>query len=598
MSKDVFVGKRKEVTKMMRTWGMKALPITILLFFGGAAVSLAAVPPPPVNQTLGLLDTLFNAVTEAQCRACHSSGLPDRHHVLYGTAIPMGVCNTQLFTCQDDAECQQDTCNTQTGFCTQQSSLRCTTNADCQLDYCIRDSQAPNAPPPQSGNYECLTCHTLVYDPQTMTYEFEPFRECNLCHVQELRPGSTTSFQEPTVHHRGPTATVDLDCIACHGSLVNNVNDGHYIPTYAPSLVTPWPTGKEDGGPNGEGNCDFCHDAGTEGGIPIVNNHDTHHGTGLTRITLPAGPPPPYGGTRGCYLCHPTPNGRPNDNAFDIRTCERCHGPTSLHNIQVDTNANGIDPGNELAYYGHIGNNDDCFGCHGFTAGASLAPYSGPVVPFVESADVSVMSAGTGADVTLAGVAFTNLVMGQELVSNAALTAPDGSTTSLVPTSVTESEMVVSVPGASTAGKYVLRAKKGLKLSNPAVIAVKPRVVINSANCGGGTVSVTGSGFGGYADATDSGTSITSVIGGVAQTGSVVSWSDSQIVAGFSDCGDTVQVSSVFGSAAASLNPAGACTSSVVGAGPESTSKSAGALYLLLLPFAAVIFWKIRRLSK
>jgi hypothetical protein len=581
---------------MRRTWGIKASTLAVLLLLGGAAVSLAAVPPPPVNQILGTIDTEFNALTEADCRVCHSSGLPDRHHVLYGTAIPEGVCNTQQFVCQNDVECQQDTCNTQTGFCVNQPSITCTANgdADCQTDYCIRDSVAPNAPPPPSGNYECLSCHTLEYNPVTMSYEFEPFRDCLQCHFNELRPGST-SPQEPTVHHRGPTAAVNLDCVACHGSLVNGVFDDHYIPTYAPSLVTPWPSGKVDGGPNGEGNCNFCHNEGTEGGIPILDNHDNHHGTGLTRITLSS---PPFPNTRACYLCHNPECGRPCHDAFDIRTCERCHGPDSLHNIQVDTGGDGIVPGGELAYYGHIGNNDDCFGCHGFTAPASVAPYSGPVVPYVDGANVSVMTAGTGADVTLTGVAFTNFVEGQELVSNAALTAPDGSTTSLAPASVTESEMVVSVPGTSKAGKYVLRATKGSKVSNPAVIAVKPRVVINSANCSGGTVSVTGSGFSGYADATDSGTSITSVIGGASEKGSIVSWTDKQIVADFSQCGDAVEVSSVFGSATALLNPAGACTSSVVGAGTESTSKSAGGLYILLLPLAALIFLKIRRGSK
>ena len=271
--------------------------------------------------------------------------------------------------------------------------------------------------------------------------------------------------------------------------------------------------------------------------------------------------------------------------------------PTSLHNIQVDSDGDGsIVVGDEDAYYGHVGNDDDCFGCHGFTSTASIAPYSGPVIPYVQSADVSVMSAGTGADVTLAGAAFTNLIEGQELTSNATLTAPDGSTTSLAAASVSESEMVVSVPGKSTAGKYVLRAQKGPKVSNPTVIAVKPLVVIDSANCSGGTVSVTGSGFSGYVDATDSGTGITSVIGGVAETGSIVSWTDKQIVADFSECGDTVEVSSVFGSAASALNPAGACTpASVVGAGTESTSRPASCLYLLLAPFATVIFWKIRR---
>jgi len=579
---------------MRRTWGIKASTLAILLLLAGAAVSLAAVPPPPVNQNLGITDTSFNDLTEADCRVCHDSGVPDRHHLLYGTPIPEGVCNDQgQIVCQEDATCQMDTCDTSTtpSYCVNQPNVDCTVNGDldCQNDYCIRDSRAPFAPDPPSGDYECLSCHTTGGPGG-----FEVWRDCLECHFTEYQPDHPDRVQEPSVHHRTATASVDLNCVACHGDLVNGVYDGHYVPIYNPSLVTPWPSGKPNGGPNGEGNCNFCHDAGDELGIPILDNHDNHHGTGLTGISLPAGPPPPFGGTRGCYLCHP--GSGPNHDAFDIRICERCHGPASLHNIQADSDGDGIIVvGGEDAYYGHIGNNDDCFGCHGFTSTASVAPYSGPVIPYVQSADVSVMSAGTGADVTLAGAAFTNLIEGQELTSNATLTAPDGSTTSLAAASVSESEMVVSVPGASTAGKYVLRAQKGLKVSNPTVIAVKPLVKIDSANCSGGTVSVTGSGFSGYVDATDSGTGITSVIGGAAETGSVVSWTDNQIVADFSECGDTVEVSSVFGSAASSLNPAAACTSSVVGAGTESTSRPASCLYLLLAPFAAVVFREIRR---
>ena len=73
---------------MKITWGIKASTLAILLLFAGASTSLAAVPPPPVNQQIGVPDTILNALSEADCRVCHSSGLPDRHHVLYGTLIP------------------------------------------------------------------------------------------------------------------------------------------------------------------------------------------------------------------------------------------------------------------------------------------------------------------------------------------------------------------------------------------------------------------------------------------------------------------------------------------------------------------------------
>ncbi len=100
----------------------------------------------------------------------------------------------------------------------------------------------------------------------------------------------------------------------------------------------------------------------TASGVSVYNNADTHHSTGLVYLGK-------------CTLCHDVHA----DADARIRQCEKCHGVKSLHNIQVDSDANGIDPGTEAAYYGHIGNQDDCWGCHGFTAAA--APYSGPVIP-------------------------------------------------------------------------------------------------------------------------------------------------------------------------------------------------------------------------
>ena len=52
--------------------------------------SLADVPAPPVNQTIGMLDVVTGAMCEMDCRACHDSGISNRHHTLYGQPIPPG----------------------------------------------------------------------------------------------------------------------------------------------------------------------------------------------------------------------------------------------------------------------------------------------------------------------------------------------------------------------------------------------------------------------------------------------------------------------------------------------------------------------------
>jgi hypothetical protein len=526
--------------RMMRNWGIKTLVLAVFVLSGGASTSLAAVPPPPVNQNLGIDDGVFNNLNEAECRVCHEDSSitgdtsnVDRHHLRMGTIVP-------------------------------------------------DPNSAPNGDP--GDTFECLTCHTLIWNPVTQAYEFDEFRDCTVCHAQI--PG------EASVHHLTATAQGG-HCVACHGDFVNDFDDGHFIPSYDPSLVTPWPSGKPNAGPNGEGNCNFCHDTGTGTsdpgidpgtGVLVYRNAETHHLTGFV-----------LDGAK-CTWCH---NVLPPWSELAIRGCEQCHGISSLHNIQFDNVGDGIDPGNEDAYYGHIGHDDDCFGCHGFTSGASV-PESGPVIPSVDGLSAYTMVAGTDTAITITGSSFINQMLnpitGQNDITldcDVRLTDAAGNTTTVEPTAVSPDTIEVILPGSLARGNYKLAALKDPKASNPVRIAVTPPVVIGSATCSGGTVAIRGSGFSGYVDATDSGTSVTSVIGGDAETGSVVSWSDSRIVADFSNCGDTVEVSSVFGTATAGISPAAACsTASVVGMESGSTSDIGNFLYFLLIPIGSVLLWK------
>ncbi len=52
--------------------------MTLLL----AGTARADVPAPPVNQYIGFPDVLYDDLVEADCRVCHDSGVPDRHHLL------------------------------------------------------------------------------------------------------------------------------------------------------------------------------------------------------------------------------------------------------------------------------------------------------------------------------------------------------------------------------------------------------------------------------------------------------------------------------------------------------------------------------------
>ena len=100
---------------------MKRKGLSLLLILGMvfvfAGVSVANVPPPPANQLLGFPDVEFDGVSEAECRVCHTNTI-DGHHLLYGDAIPLGLCSYVNGTwrrrgvtpCIDDADCT-GTCN-------------------------------------------------------------------------------------------------------------------------------------------------------------------------------------------------------------------------------------------------------------------------------------------------------------------------------------------------------------------------------------------------------------------------------------------------------------------------------------------------------
>ncbi len=384
----------------------------------------ADVPPPPVNQTIGMIDRVFGELTEADCRACHDSGVPDRHHLLFDKPIPPG----SLVPYPD-------------------------ANGDGNPD----------------SVYGCLNCHDAT---------FTPIRDCTVCHTSNA-------------HHKTPAA-VSGDCVSCHGDVVDNIGDGHYIPSYAPSDVTPATSGG-NGLPlnsrgNGAGACNYCHDDdGLE--TPIIRDSATlHHATTYA-----------LEGALDCLVCHDILD------PLNIRTCEGCHGPDSLHNIQADSsnpsNLGMVVVGGEDAGFGHVGRDagagdSDCWGCHGFSAAS--APCSGPIIPTVYGSDLASFRAGSDTAVTLAGALFVNIANATLYDSDVAMTAADGSSVTLTPDLILDQGMlVVTIPSTTAPGNYDLRVVKDEFASNPTVVSIVPAVKITSATADG-LVTITGRGFGGY----------------------------------------------------------------------------------------------------
>jgi len=466
--------------------------LAALLVVVPAVTSWADVPPPPVNQILGIPDASFNNLSEPECRTCHQNPsivdpgtIPNRHHLLINTPL-----------------------------------------------------QVPNSAPfDQSGDttYQCLSCHQQVWNPVTSSYVFNTYRDCLFCHTQ--------ISNEASVHHLTIKAKAG-DCKACHG-LIDDPLVAHYIPTYAPSLVTPWPSNKPTAGPNGEGQCTFCHDAGfnTATSLDVLSNSGTHHSTGLGLAS-----------SAECLFCHDF--NVPDDQT--IRACEKCHGVASLHNIQANSpntaNLTTIVPGKEDAYYGHIGSNLDCNGCHGFVGmSAAEMNVSAAVIPDVSGVSVTKVTAGTTAVITATGSGFTKNVITTPdgdivLTSKVVLTPLDGTPVDLVPTVITEDSLTVTLPATLKAGNYDFRVVKADKASNAVHLSVVPAMKNTSIVCSGSNVTITGTGYSQYIDGLNSGAGLVALDKrGKNVPCTVKTWNDTKITATCAVCPSSVSVSSIWG---------------------------------------------------
>jgi hypothetical protein len=303
------------------------------------------------------------------------------------------------------------------------------------------------------------------------------------------------------------------------------------------------------------GGCAYCHNEGidTVSGVDVFNNHDTHHDIFLHKTNA--------GGTLSnvCSWCHESgyphvPNG---EEPTRIRWCENCHGYESLHNIQADSPKSPtgtIVVGGEDAYWGHIGKDNpanpngdsDCWGCHGFSPlnGAS-APGTGAIIPSLAGISVTTVTAGAEAAITLTGTAFTNITGTTQYTPNVEVTAADGSATIVTPDAISVDSLMATIPALS-AGTYDIRVVKDTVKSNPIAITCVPKVEITSVVCANGALTVTGSGFG---DQPPAGAEefINCKLDGIALE--IVSWSETQIVAATTACGESVTVNALYGSA-------------------------------------------------
>lgn len=380
-----------------------------------------------------------------------------------------------------------------------------------------------NTPPAKT--YDCLTCHTLI-DDGSGGYTFDDFRSCEKCHTS-------------SPHHSTPAAAA-RHCSNCHGSFVNDFDDGHYIPTYQKSSVTPGVYGTlvtdpQTGQQKVTGGCGTCHqadpsaiDPATNMPKPIVSSRQTHHATGLS-----------------CNLCHNV-----HGAILDIRQCETCHGIASLHNIQKDSPAAAsigiVVPGEESPGWGHVGSNQDCNGCHlpGYI-GSSVTVPAAATIPSIASLSSETVSSVKGALITVTGSGFVNSSNG--ISYNPAVAIGSGSSVIVLqPLSFSEASIQVMVPPLLP-GNYDLRVVKNDKQSNRAhITALNPLSLRTAVISNNSTITIVGGGFG-TPPPQDYASGLGVLVNGTAAQ--VLSWSDTKIViySKGAKAGDTVTVNALNG---------------------------------------------------
>jgi hypothetical protein len=451
------------------------VPMMVFITLIGLAFALA---PPPVDQRIGVYDTLFANLTEFKCRNCHTSGgtvydpanitkstdsVPGRHHLLVA-----------------------------------------------------------------SGQYACTNCHPVI-EGQDITM----IRDCVQCH--------DTVFNNITIrrpHHETLDAQ-ERHCSKCHGNLVDDYDDGHYIPPYNVSDVTPDTKFKVINQSSGKkwGGCEACHEQNLTLDPPIAFNNKTHH-----RLGSLSGFNPPN--VTKCAACHDTHSSQYGPDF--IRYCERCHAVKSLHNIQYDyANTSGI-LGN-----GHIGANWDCNGCHAWYV-AGNAPGTDIIVPNIETISTNKVLEG---DTTLFTIKGTNFVTTIGSVTHSSVVViTDGTTfNTITPTSINSNTITLTIPSLSRGAYGIYALNNGSVKSNKFSLVSVPKVVINSAKKSGSIITITGSGFGTYDPVYKSYVNVTikNKAGTTTRSISQVNnWTDTLIKVTSSDTvvGDNATVNSIYGS--------------------------------------------------
>ncbi|MCZ7359904.1 MAG: IPT/TIG domain-containing protein [Candidatus Methanoperedens sp.] len=420
----------------------------------------------------------------------------------------------------------------------------------------------------------CHDCHDGT------AWTVDPFINLSVIRGAPGRPHhNTTKNSASNLAVPAAYLAADRQCKTCHGdSILDNYDDGHYVPSYNASMVSPVADFKINatiGGGREWGGCAACHDANSTA-VPYINsNYENHHyvrfwigyqcnnchvSSGLRAEPVPDYNPEPSANFLRVWFINTTPYNSyvtmfgwdtsirhiefrnntiltGNNDPVNGTGCEKCHSVQDLHNIQYDA-ANTI--ANKIPGYGHIGNNSDCNGCHQGWAGAVDNPFPGPKSIQLDSVSPGALAAGVAVDVTLTGSNFV-----EDPYTTTVLV--DG-----VPAtqkSLTDTQIVVTVNLA--VGAHSIQVEKGGVTSKLATLTAAAPGTITSAKLTSGVLTIDGVGLG----ANQQMVAITKADGRIVPSDSITSSTDTQIVAVSSQAavGDTVTVITPTGSATAAI---------------------------------------------
>jgi len=489
-----------------------------IVFLAFVGLAWALVPPPPANQNIGIYDTGIATYNEPLCRNCHDSTSLGGVPTRHHNLVP-------------------------------------------------------------TGEYGCTTCHPVVTGPNGQSVLID--RNCINCHNGTAFYANPTALNISRPHHINTVAAQTRQCSDCHGGFIADYDDGHYVPSYNTSIVTPYADNRVYNATSGRywGGCLACHQNSSTTSPIVLNNHDNHHGEILGNsggighqrdqtsgaacnwchvINAAVSPTSVLRingtGAWGLGCCGPLNNGSSGARLLEFRNssvdalngtaCEKCHSVLSIHNIQFNYSGTNGQQG-----YGHIGANWDCNGCHAFWNAGEVPPFGGPIVIDASSFAPSVLTANQATVVTITGDNF---------VQDTYTTTVNVDGNSITPTSVTNSQIVVNVPALAAGVHQIQVVKTGAtdstssKLS--ALTVVSP-VTISSAKLRKGVITITGTGFGTEpAQDANQYVTIAKSDGTIFYSDSITSWSTTTIKAKKTTTpaaavGDTVTVTTPTGSA-------------------------------------------------